>query len=301
MCPHLPESLWEYPRRCHSPCKFHLSLGQTTICCQSNAYFTIFTFPMCKLTRANNMLNTSEMFSDRILNAVPDCSSFVPPNIITSHCIWRCYETLDQMGLSNQRQLEEPQEEEAARSPVLKWRLMEGYEISITTYQTYHMSTKLTLKRVVIWSSHSSLESKRYARWLKWGASSISSVVCCVPGQLIWINGVSWGCALTWRHVAWVGTTSNLKQGSLSLTRQKQQFKCWLGVEGCWNENFCTVQLVQQLHSCFLKTCWDLSSPTSKFSPDMHVSLWSSNLTSFCKLLPGKSLWVSALEEWQNR
>ena len=96
------------------------TLGQTTICCQSNAYFTL---PMCKLIRANNMLNTSEMFSDRILNAVPDCSSFVPPNIITSHYIWRCYETLDQMGLSNQRQLEEPQEEEAARSPVLKWRL----------------------------------------------------------------------------------------------------------------------------------------------------------------------------------
>ena len=145
---------------------------------------------------------------------------------------------------------------------------MEGYEISITTY---HMSTKLTLKRVVIWSSHSSLEGKRYARWLKWGASCTSSVVCCVPGQLIWINGVSWGCALTWRHVAWVGATSNLKQGSLSLTRQKQHLKCWFGVEGCWNENFCTVQLVQQLHSCFLKTCWDLSSPTSKFSPDMHV------------------------------
>ena len=190
------------------------TLGQTTICCQSNAYFTL---PMCKLIRANNMF---EHKRDVFWSYFECCAWLLKLRAAKHHYITLHLKVLWNFGPNGAEQPKTARGAAGGGGGSISCAKMEieGYEISITTY---HMSTKLTLKRVVIWSSHSSLESKRYARWLKWGASCTSSVVCCVPGQLIWINGVSWGCALTWRHVAWVGTTSNLKQGSLSLTRQK--------------------------------------------------------------------------------
>ena len=197
-------------------------------------------------------------------------------------CIVMPYnETLDQVWLSNQRQLEEPQEEEAARSPVPVQIDGGIWNMHPTTGQLNRHSNRLSSDQATRTKGNmgdivSSLDGEKAWREMAvklWGASSTSSVFCCVPGQLIWINGVSWGCPVAWRHLAWFGTTSNLKQWSLRLTHQKQHLKCWFRVEGCWNENFCTVQLVQQLHSCCLKTCRDLLFVNFQIQslPDMHA------------------------------